>query len=283
MDIEAFNSIAAAWQRPEESAEFPRRLPLDSVELLPEVFQPRSRRDSASGVEDQHHVETLSRHLRANPDYDLDAVTVLPIQGRYILIEGHHRLAAYKLRGRSNVPVEVFRGTPDEALIHSGSVNRRDHLDMTAADRSQRAWELVCSQRPFKVEQIVDGSGVSSRTVKTMRSKLKDYTEQGQEPPETWHEVLHGKAAPDPDWVDKKVEEYRQKLTKAWGPSKGMNSGKKSLLAEALMAWGDRTALYIAQEILERHMTANELSQYLRELEEEARAEEAADSEEPDF
>lgn len=279
MDIEAFNSLAAAWQRPEDSAEFPRRLPLDSVELLPEVFQSRSRHDSVSGVVDLHHVDTLSRHLKADPSYELDPVAVLPVQGRFILIEGHHRLAAYKLRKRAEVPVEVFRGTPSEALIHSGSVNRRDRLEMGRAERSQRAWELVCSGLGLSVQEVIEGSGVKKRTVMTMRSKLREYAEQGQEPPETWHEVLHGKAAPDPDWLEKKIEEYRQKLTKAWGPSKGMNSGKKGLLADALMAWGDRTALYIAKEILERHMNAAELAEYVSELEEEARADEAADAE----
>ena len=67
----------------------------------------------------------------------------------YVIVNGHHRFKAYLAAGRSPsdlIPVQVFKGTEAEALLYALQINGRDTLNMTAAERAQAAWQLLCCE-----------------------------------------------------------------------------------------------------------------------------------------
>ena len=54
---------------------------------------------------------------------------------RYILADGFHRLHAYVDAGRTEIPVNIFRGGMHEALIHALGANHNHGLRLTNADK----------------------------------------------------------------------------------------------------------------------------------------------------
>ncbi len=278
MNKDALDQLKSSWTPP---AEFPQTLPLDRVGLQPDVFQVKEFKDDAGVSEGKYHVHDLVQVLRGDPKVDLDPIDVLPVGDRYIIIDGHHRYAAYRETGRKIIPVRVFEGSPREALLHAGDRNRRVHRDLTPNERSQRAWELTLSGEGFKQRDIVQGSGVSIRSVKSMSAVLKWLNQHSTEPPEKWLDALAlytGKATKSFNRMEKE-NEMKERLSKALGPSKRFKtSSSKQILADALVSWGPKTSYHVALHILEFHIGTDELKDYLVGVIEE-REEEEEDSE----
>lgn len=250
MDRDDFSALEAAWQPLKDGAVLPNTLPLDSLEVLPSIFQVRPRHDSETGISNPIHVDVLAAHLLSSPKYELDPVTVILVGQRNILIEGHHRLAAYRREKREAIPVRFFKGSPKQALVESGRDNKKDRLPMGRAERSERAWALVVADIGLTVPQIVEGSGVKERTVKAMRKKRKDILAAGEELPETWASVLYGERESNPDWFDEQVKDFADRLTKTFGPGATFSPGKQEIMADALIAWDEGRALNIALEVV---------------------------------
>ena len=96
MNIELALQLNDEWKAaPSEIDELPPRLPLSALKTLPEIYQPRMRADTGTGVTNKSHVKDLKRTLR-NPKADLDPITVLRIGQQNIVIDGHHRAEAYR-------------------------------------------------------------------------------------------------------------------------------------------------------------------------------------------
>lgn len=247
MNKEKLESLQQEWEKlPETEAKLPKRLPLRNVVLAPEVFQCRDRFNPKNGVtkEGGAHVAGMVGHLKGSSTADLDPVTILRVGGRSILIDGHHRLAAYKTARRTDIPVQYFtKGGPATALLNCGAENQKTKLTMTALDRSQWAWELVKAKRYSKAEES-RASGASERTIATMRSALKRMEADGEPVPEQWRGVI-AKEYQDGDGkkAQEQAREWAAGLSQLVGPSKTFKTlGKKQMLAEALMLWSPRIA-----------------------------------------
>lgn len=157
------------------------RVPFGSLRTDEQRFQVRQG-FGANGYAVQMQQEGLSRALVVSLSkalletaQELDPLTVLPLSAAaasrattattattweagpdaYVVVNGHHRFKAYQAAGRSPadlIPVRVFEGTEAEALLYALQENGRDTLNMTAAERAQAAWVLLCCE-----PQLFDG------------------------------------------------------------------------------------------------------------------------------
>ena len=251
MQREDFLALETSWAPLAADAVLPKALPVGSVVVAPDIFQSRPRHDPFTGVADVIHVNVLSAHLLSDPTYELDPVTVIRVGAKDILIEGHHRLAAYRLQERETIPVTFFRGTLREALIESGRENKKDRLAMSRNEKSERAWTLVKADLGLKVGPIMEGSGVSKRTVMLMRKKRRELLEQGLELPDTWASILYDKREANPEWFNEQVAEHAERLTKTFGPGAEFSPGREEILEKALITWVSGRASRIAMELVE--------------------------------
>lgn len=157
------------------------RLALSEILTAPALFQVR-------GVGEQH-IEGLSRVLRSKSD--LEPILVGVIDSGPFVIDGHHRLAAYRLaatqghRKCATVPVSYFAGSIDDAVLAALNGNVRNKLAMTNTEKQNAAWSLVVMGR-FTRKQIIENTSISRPQVGIMRRTLKTLVEAGAELPKEW-------------------------------------------------------------------------------------------------
>ena len=144
----------------------PERLLIAEIKTLPELFQPRG-----TGGTDERHVSELRRGLKVSKV--LDPVTVIWIGDEAILIDGHHRLAAYLAEKHfGEIPIQTFKGTVEDAVLEAGRANSRAKLPMGVQQRNDYAWRLVVIDSYSKAK-IVEAAGVSDGQVAAMRRVRK--------------------------------------------------------------------------------------------------------------
>jgi hypothetical protein len=154
----------------------PHALPLAALYTDLETFQWRVSRFNS--VESDEHVRTLTRALKS-AGQPLQALLVFPIGKRFFVVDGHHRLTAYrKARWKGPIPVEVFAGTLDDARLAALEGNIRDKLPMSGPEKKEAAWKLVKEGKLSKA-QIVTWGVASDGTVSAMRKVLKNLKDYG--------------------------------------------------------------------------------------------------------
>ena len=159
-------------------------LALSDIETDEATFQWRT----GSNIEDSsRHTQTLARILGDNHK-PLDPILVVPRGAGFVVIDGHHRLEAYREAGWDRpIPVEIFQGTLAEAELEALRRNIKDKLPMTQEDKLEAAWRLVLGQRLSKAK-INELTSVSNGTIGNMRHTLKRHgfeTVEGL----SWHQV----------------------------------------------------------------------------------------------
>ncbi len=243
----------------------PQTLPLESIEVIPQLFQPRDMRHDQ--LQSTYHIENLVRAIDTNPTHSLDPVSVWWSGDSWVVIDGHHRLDAYKSyqeslstpqvrKGRhkhmSNssgklpgmqVPVSVFAGTILEATLHSTAANSQDKLPMSKDSKLTRAWQLVTIEwKGLTLKSIARSCAIHDRSVSNMRSVWRKAqatcnTEQLTELKSlSWRQAQNwDKGAEVTEWTNKEVEaeinRLRDSLVKTFGKTL---LSKASMFAEAL-------------------------------------------------
>jgi hypothetical protein len=168
-------------------------------------------------TEGRDQIKDLVRHLRTTQE-PLDPITVYPRDGQYIVVDGHHRLEAYKeVWWAKPVPVVVFQGTLQEAREAAYAANGKGQRSYSLQERLEKAWHdtkiwFFSGKKGPSAEQTAKVAGVSRRQVFYMRSALKDREEEVKDL--SWAEVVRGKREynPDPEWQDRKVQELKDAL-----------------------------------------------------------------------
>jgi hypothetical protein len=165
----------------------PQQLLLKEIATDPDKFQWRV--SQFNKVESAEHIRTLTRALRGS-DVPFEPLLVFQMDGRFYVIDGHHRVAAYrKARWKKPIPVRVFVGTLEQARLAALEGNIRDKLRMSGPEKREAAWRLVKEDKLSKAD-IVKRGIVSEGTVSTMRRVLKSLTEVGMNPNElSWIEA----------------------------------------------------------------------------------------------
>lgn len=152
-----------------------------AITIIPEEFGFRHH-----GI-DKGHLRGLVQALRNTGDKLAplmlwrEADSNGAITGRLILLDGEHRLAAYRSARKGTpgvdqaVPATVVSCDRTEAKLFALAANSKDALPLTAPERADGAWRLVRDgSTKLSTARIVKASGVSSRTVSYMRLRAKE-------------------------------------------------------------------------------------------------------------
>lgn len=137
----------------------PKNLSLNELQVEPFVFQQRDFKGGGNQGTISNHIESLLQNIKSEPDNRLDPVQVWSVGLRWVIIDGHHRFEAYKLFAKGKgwfeeafkVPVTVFEGTLEEALIQSTTTNKKKAEALTRVEKGDAGWRIVCINH--------DGSG----------------------------------------------------------------------------------------------------------------------------
>jgi ParB-like chromosome segregation protein Spo0J len=178
-----------------------RHAPLSSLSLNEHDFQIRdfdantraNRR--AQGYQSAKLIEELVGRIRENGTA-LDALVVFPCpDGCFEVVDGHHRYRAYSktLAASTEIPVQEFLGTRQEARMYAVLHNGKSRLNMTDAERMEAAWRLIAlapalftgrTQRAIATEL-----SVSATSINRMLKKRGELEEAHGGPLPSDHEV----------------------------------------------------------------------------------------------
>ncbi|WP_054005000.1 ParB N-terminal domain-containing protein [Cypionkella psychrotolerans] len=153
------------------------RLTLDSLTYDP-AFTPRL------GTA-KNHVHDLARAHRNCGDLDPIKVWAEPGTGKLIILDGRHRVAAYRFNRVSIIPAVIFRGDRKDARLEAAKDNAKTTFPWTTAECTQYAWGLVIEGGVSK-RQIVQAATVSTGTVTNMRKRLADMVAARATPCGNW-------------------------------------------------------------------------------------------------
>lgn len=215
----------------------PSELALSKISIEPSVFQIR-----ADGL-DEERVEEISADIM---DKQLAERVLVWWSGcRWVLVDGHHRIAAYsrhagKLGKDVKVPVETLADTSlSEAIGAAARLNAREKVTITREERNGTAWVLVCRGQGSIAEQA-GWSGVSQSQISIMRSALERLTAERIPPKRLismgwdWsRERAKGNTSGEftPEMLEAMAQQWAQKIGKA---TAGKAQGSPDVLARAL-------------------------------------------------
>lgn len=232
---------------------------ISEITQVPHLFQPRE-------VEvDPNHVADLVRVIGPNRQR-LDPVLVWQCGEAMILLDGHHRLAAYnECRMYHGIPVECFYGSIEDAVKKSGTLNGKTFKPMNGTERNNYAWRLVRLGKLSKAQER-EASGVSDGQIGHMRRIKKQMIEKGVCPDDylAWLQAL--KWAKDDStgedgefdaqaWLNQKAANYADKMAKLFSTKL---SKDPELMALTLEHYMGRNAGRLA-EIMLGHIDTEDL------------------------
>lgn len=148
-----------------------------------------------------HHVRTLQaiirRGIKVPPLLVWREVNEDGPTGRFVLLDGRHRLAAFvNLKRTQSIPVEVFDGSRVEAMEAALQANTATSLPLTSRERNDAAWRLVWN-RDLSIRRTAMASGVSLRLVSMMRDRAKAMRAAGQDWSGSWSKDRRGAGEPE--------------------------------------------------------------------------------------
>ena len=216
-------------------------LRLRQIALASSVFQARQLQDFYEQSMSDAHSETLKACLKASPTQTLEAVVVWWSGKRWIALDGHHRVEAYRRLERDTkgtlqrIPVVTFEGSLEAAIAKSIELNARDKLPMTYDDKANAAWRLIAEGSLSKSE-ISRVTTVHRNTLTTMGKKLDSFKQK--------HPISYKDEALVLTWNEARrlevgqqelgdFEEYEQRKAHEWCKSFRKILGRKPIGAVA--------------------------------------------------
>lgn len=139
-------------------------LPLDSIRTDTET-QMRVAENSGTVGE---YVEALERGC------EFPAVTVFQVGDEYILVDGFHRMAAYRKRGLDTIQCIVKQGTLDDAREFACCANQDHGLRRTSADKRNAVERFfaIPGRDVLTNSEVARRLGVTVPFVQKVREKL---------------------------------------------------------------------------------------------------------------
>lgn len=238
--IEALAWIDAEFGRAGERREQEAKhttLPIAAIEVAENLFQPRAIAE--------WHLTGLVAAVKSKRT--LPPLLVYRVGKRAFLLDGHHRLEAYRrARVDDPVPVEFFQGSPAEAVLAARKANSEPKLPMSVTERHDDAWRLVKLGRHSKSE-IQGAANISHGSVAAMRVALSALGQEEAEGCRTWREARE-KAKGKEGWtalndderqarLDALAEDWTRRLGKTFGTKL---SGNPEVAANALAGYFGR-------------------------------------------
>lgn len=170
----------------------PRKLPIDTLEIVPSVFQPRVIGNRVASL---RHRRSLMNKCMVESGNVLDSILIWWSGRRWLVIDGHHRLDTYldlraKGKGPKSIPVVVFKGALEEAHIESIQRNVKDKLPIDQGDKYTKAWHLVLLYPHYSCRKVASICKIGKSTVGEMFKKRRELiSEHGDK----WLEVVEGR------------------------------------------------------------------------------------------
>jgi ParB-like chromosome segregation protein Spo0J len=186
-----------------------QQLPLITLQT-DDAFQPRNGRmvpfREQTGVDSRSeaHIGTMRLVLEAAQSVELEPVLVAEIDGHLYVVDGHHRLQAYRRAQRDTVPVRVMPLDRQRAVLVSKLVNCEARaLEMHAEQRRDAAWQYLAAVTRRGAERLPTGEslraiagrfGVSRDTIGRMVKQLPKVN------PKEWNSEAHDPGTGFPRW-----------------------------------------------------------------------------------
>lgn len=179
-----------------------QHLPLSAL-TTDDALQPREARmvpfREQTKVErrSEEHIGTMRLALEAAQGIELEPVLVAEVNGVLCVVDGHHRLKAYKRAQRETMPARVCPMDQRHAVLVSKLVNCSDRaLEMHPEQRRDAAWQYLaavtlrgaaCLPSGESLRTIAGRFGIGYGTVHRMSCRLPEVN------PEDWSiEALDG-------------------------------------------------------------------------------------------
>lgn len=218
-------------------AERPERLPLDALRVNAEVFGLRT-----GGLEEAH-LSDLAHSLKFADD--LDPVTVLPCGTVFYLVDGHHRLEAYRRVGRSSIRVRYLEETPKNARARAMKAGGKRTLALSKQDQMTLAWQNLLSGR-YSLRAISRMTEASRPQMDIMSRVRKQLGEAAYDYRQWWQarEAARGLAAKpmlSPEEMDAEDENagrvLADRLRKAMGDVLSRNAKRTAHAFGIILGW----------------------------------------------
>ncbi|WP_448321795.1 ParB/RepB/Spo0J family partition protein [Streptomyces sp. CO7] len=117
-----------------------------------------------SAGKDAEHIARLAETEEQLPP-------ILVERGTLRVIDGVHRLAAARLRGRRTISVRFFDGSADDAFLRGVEANVTHGLPLSQADRCAAAARIVATHPHLSDRSIARASGLGAKTVASIRRR----------------------------------------------------------------------------------------------------------------
>ena len=151
------------------------------------------------------HIENLAAKLTGKKQ--LRPIEIGFCGGEFWVLDGHHRLEAYKQAKRCSIPayVRTFKTWTDLKAwtLLNANEDTNQSLNMSQTERVNQAWQFYClttefgkKKSPLKVSEWKDRFGIGKNTPAafkfaligaTLHDVIEDWIETGEVPP--WHKT----------------------------------------------------------------------------------------------
>ena len=201
----------------------PAVLPEHILRTSEDRFQPRR------GL-DERHVGVLRRAIRGGDP--LAPVLVWEEAGKPVVLDGHHRVAAYAAEDPStSISVRWYEGDEGSALAEAVAANRHDTLSRTPSEKRDAAWRLT-AYGGRSVRDVASCAGVSHGTTGSMKKAADALRGAGADPREhlRWDEARRAAralAAGEDDAPSDYGDEWQEQQALDWCDRLGKAFGKK--------------------------------------------------------
>lgn len=229
----------------------PSRLPAASIERLA-VFDQRTALTEQAVAD---YTKVLAQGDKLPP------LTVLHVAGRFYLIDGHHRFAAFhqhaklKNRGKSfSVPVTYFDGSPAEAVFAAVEKNAQHGVRLSTGERTDAAWKLILIGEKSRSE-ITRVTMVSRGRLTKMRQVKRALADDAANYP-AWLRALHEASGRSQEPLDEmgleerkrmKAEKIADQITRAISGQHAADPELMAMVMEVYMARRYAEFLFIGQ------------------------------------
>jgi len=221
------------------------------------VFQPRQFLEGSVGHSEEH-IQKLVEAIFNEPSHTLDPITVWWSGEKWRVIDGAHRLIAYrtvKSKGKLKnplIPVNVFHGTLYQAIEESVKLNSKDKLQMTKSDKANSAWKMTVLEKYSKRQvHLICKIGLS--TVSRMRNILIKFKETFHKKyfyealSRTWEDAQRlgrKEITRDDSWEDQLAMNWSRRLAREFGMKAAT---QPTIFAKAIEIYSKKLPMNLAE------------------------------------
>jgi AraC-like DNA-binding protein len=139
------------------------------------------RIDSLRGSDSPRLAGEDPQHLRALAELEAPLPPILVHRTSMRVIDGMHRVRVAQLRGEQHIYARFFEGDEAECFVLAVQTNVQHGLPLSLADRKAAATRVIGSYPQWSDRRIAAVAGVSARTVATLRTRITNTAEHGDD------------------------------------------------------------------------------------------------------